>query len=249
MSISHQIQISMTPSTVVALRSGGFQLCVCKGVQTTISEGSPVVWYATAALQFNLIVTWTADYRAYTSSGEIVPGGPVVPGSGYDLGLGQTLTVNRGDGSAAVGTGGVPGGITILNQTATPLICGLSQSVMDVSAPVCALPLYGHAIDVIMPVEKVLLMFTSTPVKAGTTIEESFAPGVLVDLRSTYSRSVAFDVNQGWSWGGGPWAMPVSPGTALAPLLVGSSPFLLQHAARTRLEASRLADAVRPAAL
>lgn len=242
MSITHEIQISMTPSTVVALLSGGYQLAVCKGVLTTINEGSPVIWYTTSALQLNLVLSWRAQYQAYTSLAEIVSGAAIVPSATYDIGLGQTFQVINADGTGVVSQGGVPNGITILGQSPAPVNCGLKQSIMGGVSPVCALPVSENSVEVIMPIEKVLLMFTSTLVRPGTMVARSLASSLLVDLRGASSRTVGYDINRGWSWGGAPWAMPVAPNAELAPLLVGSSPFLLQHAARTRLVSAGLAN-------
>jgi hypothetical protein len=85
---------------------------------------------------------------------------------------------------------------------------------------VCASPLHGNMLDVVAPVEQVLLMFSSSPINTGTVVYKASSQGLLIDLRSAAQRTVQFDINKGWSWGGGAWAQSVRPNTDLVPLLI-----------------------------
>ncbi len=86
----------------------------------------------------------------------------------------------------------------------------------------CALPLSGQMLDVIMPIEKVLLMFAAATMSTGTVIDQSFSSGILVDLTDAPRRTVIFDINNGWKWDGGIWGTLVPPNENLAPILIGN---------------------------
>jgi len=94
------------------------------------------------------------------------------------------------------------------------------------ATPLCAFPLFGNNMDVIIPIEKVLLMFSTTPVNTGTVIEQSYGSGLLIDLTAENHRSVGYDINKGWSWGGYSWAQSVPPSAELVPLLIEPPPFV-----------------------
>src|SRR5260370_993515 len=95
------------------------------------------------------------------------------------------------------------------------------------AAPFCAFPLYGNSLQVVVPLGKILLMFSSQPVAPGTVIDDFYAPavrsfssGVLIDLAAENQPSLGYDINAGWSWGGFSWAQEVPAGTGLVPLLI-----------------------------
>jgi hypothetical protein len=88
--------------------------------------------------------------------------------------------------------------------------------------PVCASRLHGDMLDVVAPLEQVLLMFCRAPINTGTVVIHAYAPALLVDLRRAAQRTVQFDINNdnGWSWGGWSWARWVRPSAELVPLLI-----------------------------
>ena len=78
------------------------------------------------------------------------------------------------------------------------------------ASPLVALPLSGSGIEVVTPVEKVLLLFAQATFSAGTVSYKAYARGILVDLTGASQRNVSYDSNNGWSSGGGAWATPVA---------------------------------------
>ena len=74
--------------------------------------------------------------------------------------------------------------------------------------------------DIIVPIEKVLLMFATEAVNTGTVIEKAYSEGVLIDLTSEQTRKVTFGINSGWDWGGEPWGTVVDENEALSPILI-----------------------------
>jgi hypothetical protein len=66
----------------------------------------------------------------------------------------------------------------------------------------------------------VLLLFAQTTFGAGTVSFKAYAPGILVDLTGALQRNVSYDMNSGWSSGGGAWTTPVATQQDLIPILV-----------------------------
>ncbi|HVL40679.1 MAG TPA: hypothetical protein VM348_00900, partial [Brevundimonas sp.] len=120
-------------------------------------------------------------------------------------------------------SGGTPSAISVLNQGPQPWTTGISQLTNGVANPMCAIPLNGNMMDVVAPIERVLLTFATNTVNTGTVQYKCFSSGVMVDLTAAQTRAVAFDINQGWSWGTGTWAASVLPNANLVPLLITSS--------------------------
>jgi hypothetical protein len=218
----YEIDITMSPATVTALVDGNFNLYGFKAVQTTQGGGAPLVWFQLPRNDYSTLtqVIWSVQYQAYTSRSKIIPNGKVTASFSTEIDLGQTLSVVDG-GTGDVTKGGPKQAVSISNTTTTQFTCGISQRAADGSTnPMCAFPLYGQHLDVIAPIEKVLLIFSTTPVNTGTVIEQAYSPGVLVDLTSSNERTVAYDINKGWSWGGYSWGRAVAATEALVPLLI-----------------------------
>jgi hypothetical protein len=216
---NYSVMITMSAATVQALLAGNYYLYGFKAVQATQGGGAPLVWFQTQGYSASTNVAWTEQYQAYTSTSQIIPNGQITASFSTDIDLGQTLQVQAG-GIGQVVNGGPSTAISILNQTSTQFTCGISQTQNGVSAPLCAFPLYGNQMDVIVPIEKVLLMFSTLPVNTGTVIYQAYSSGILVDLTASNQRSVGFDINAGWSWGGYSWGQQVPPNSNLVPLLI-----------------------------
>ena len=235
----YQIDISMSGDTVNALLDQGYNLYAFKAVDTSNRGGAPLVWFKTQNFATDTQIDWQVDYEAYTSLTKIIPKGKITASNHYPIDLGQTLVVMGTTGTGEVEGKGTEGAISILNQTSTPMTCGISQMVSGSAAPMCAFPLNGNMLDVIAPIEKVLLMFATNTVDTGTVIFQSFSQGVLIDLTAVNNRTVTYDINTGWSWGTGTWAKKIAPGTDMVPFLIESSARIV--AAQEKLLAARTA--------
>lgn len=221
---NYSVNINMEEQTIDALSNNGYILYAFKAVKTT-AKGSPVVWFKTENYGLNTKISWSEEYEAYTSKTDISPNVLIVDSNSYPISLGNTLNITSSTGIGSVDTSqGTPGAINIHNQTSTQFTTGISQKLDDGSVnPLCAFPLFGNMLDVIAPIEKVVLMFSTTPVNTGSVIEQSFSPAILVDLTGENSRTVSFDINNGWSWGGAPWGQNISASTSLVPFLIESA--------------------------
>ncbi|RDJ01464.1 hypothetical protein [Rhizobium grahamii] len=216
------VTISMGQNTVAALSSGNYSLFGFKGVQTSAGGGVPLVWFKSDDFGLDTEVSWEVQYEAYTSRSAIIPNGQIKGLSSYAIDLGQTLEVEtpQGTGSVVNGTEGV---ISIENLTTTQVTCGISEVVDGTAQPLCAFPLYGNGLDAIVPIQKILLTFSTNTVNTGTVIEKAYSQSILIDLTAKTHREVAFDINLGWSWGGFSWAQAIRPSTNVVPLLIESN--------------------------
>ncbi len=226
MATEYEVDVTMSTDTVTALLNGNYYLYGFKAVGSTIGGGSPLVWFETQTFSTNTQVSWQTQYQAYTSKSQIIPNGQIVASFNADIGLDQVLQVNSAAGTGDVtDTGGVSSAISILNLTTSPFTCGISEVQGGQSKSLCAFPLYGNGLDVIAPIEKVLLMFATLQVNTGTVIEKAFSSSYLIDLTGAPDnmRSVSFDINAGWSNGGATWATQYMPNADLAPILIDTS--------------------------
>lgn len=221
MAMDYQVAISMSSATVQSLAGGNDQLYGFIAIQTTQINGAPTVWLNTANVAPSMLISWTDQYQAYTSASSIIANTQIREPFTADINLGQTMSVSTG-GIGTVVDGGPGTAISILNQTSTTYTCGINQmqNVNSRPTPVCAFPLFGNDLDVIAPVARVVLMFSSKTLATGTVVYQAFAPGIFIDLTSASQRAVTFDVNAGWSWGGATWAQSLPPSTNLVPLLI-----------------------------
>lgn len=215
----YQVTISLDETTLTDLVSGNYQLYGFKAVQTSQGGGAPLVWFSTQNFMASTVVNWEEQYQAFTSLSQIIPGGTINASSPYDITLDQTLNVGP-NGVSTVTEGGTASAISIKNTTSTQFTCGISEIQDGSPLPLCAFPLYGNQVDVIAPIEKVLLMFSTVPVNTGTVIEQAYSQAILIDLTGDNQRSVSFDMNNGWNWGGFSWAQAVPADANLVPLLI-----------------------------
>jgi hypothetical protein len=226
MPTSYAIDIMMSASTVQQLKQSAFALYGFKAVQTANGAAAPIVWFQTQAqsLLTNTQVNWTEQYQAYISTSQIIANGIITASSAVDADLGETANVDK-YGNLNIVELGTASAISLNNQSSQPWTSGISQVVQgQPPSPMVALPLYGNMLDVIAPIEQVLLLFASPTVNTGTVIYKSYSSGVLVDLTGApgnpASRTVMFDLNDGWSWGGAPWGTPVQAQEDLIPILI-----------------------------
>lgn len=222
MATPYGVTITMSASTVTNLINGNFNLYGFKAVQTTQSGGAPLVWFKTLNYSTTTAVSWQEQYQAYTSNSSIIANGQIIASNSNNINLGQTMNVATG-GIGTVVNDGTDLAISILNQTTTQYTCGISQTATDGSMnPLCAFPLYGGNMDVMAPIEKILLMFSSNQINTGTVIQKAYSPGIFIDLTANNNVNVAYDLNTGWSWGGYSWAQSVTANAAMSPLLIQS---------------------------
>ena len=234
----YQVDITMNTGTVNNLYDNDYSLYAFKAVQTKVPNGVPVVWFQYSEYSVNTSINWSVEYEAYTSRSAIIPGGKIVSSFNTPIQLNQTLVVDQKGGTGQVKAGGVPLAISIENSLVEKYTCGISQTVEGQSNPMCAFPLFGNGLDVIAPIQKVLLMFATESVNTGTVIYQAYSQGLLIDLTSANQRQVEFVMSDdftGWKWNGGSWAQKVKANESLVPLLIEVPSFSPSFAQRRSL--------------
>lgn len=222
MSTPYEIDISLSPETVKELKDGGYALYGFKAVKSTVVGAAPLVWFTDLNFLNTTRVKWTEQYQAYISTDQIISNGVIDASANVDINLGQTANVDEDQNLTPVSEG-TPLAISIFNQSSMPLTAGISQMNNGAANPMCAIPLHGNMLDVVVPIEKVLLTFASNTVNTGTVIYKAYASGLLIDLTADNTRAVSFDINKGWAWDGGTWGVPVKANESLVPLLIEDS--------------------------
>jgi hypothetical protein len=231
--LNYQVSLTMAEDTVHDLINSGYYLYAFHAVQSSDKAGRPLVWIRVESYSVTTVIGWTEMYQAFTSQSKTIKG-QIHAGFFASITDGQILRVNEG-GTGVVTDGGRPATISILNSTTTQFVCGISLK----GALTCAFPLYGENEQVITPTAKVLLIFSTQRIAIGTVIEyisdprgsqyqgldslAAISPGILIDLCASHQREVSFDINDGWTWGGGAWAQVVPANTNLVPLLIEPS--------------------------
>lgn len=226
MSTPYQVTVQLPSATLQALTASGYSLLAFQPVQATAGGGQPVLWIRVASLANSIIIEWTQAYTAYLSQSEIAINGTVLMQASGEVAPGQILEVGQ-DGSVKVTDGGPENAMSVLNTTSTPYTCGLASSSSSVTSPIAAFPLYGNSMDAMAPVEQLFLLFESYPATAGQILDRTLAPGLLVDLSGVTEREVGFDINNGWTTGGAPWATTVPANTPLSQVLIRQAPLAL----------------------
>lgn len=247
---TYQVTLNMSLTTVQALQNSNYVLYGFKAVESTMGGGAPLVWFSIPAA--NLLTTtavkWTEQYQAYISNTfPVTSGTTVVVSADVDISLGEQWNVVAGGGTDVTNAG--PGNaISINNTTTTQFSCGISMKQNGEFSPLCAFPLYGLGLDIMAPIQKVVLMFATTPFNTGTVIEQAFSPGIFIDLTGDNQRSVTYDINKGWSWGGGNWGQQIKASDDLIPFLIEPASSRLLASAREAALGRKTATKLAPAA-
>jgi hypothetical protein len=227
--------ITMSDTTVESLSRSGYTLQAFQVVQTNDSSTMPTIWFMTTQYSRLTTLMWTDQAKAYTSATTIAVGTRIAVGFTTDIASGQVLVINSPAGTGAVNEEGVPGTLGIQNTTGQHFTVGASatatvQGNAQPCFPLSAAPLYGEDLKLIELTKSVLFVVGGSTAKAGTVEGRSQGPGVMVDFTGAVQRELAYDINTGWSWDGGNWAIDYPPNTDLPPILTVRSEKLVAEA-------------------
>lgn len=223
---NYKLHFTMNQTTLDALQ--GWNLVVFKGVKAPGSKpdsSAPLAWIVSDSFGLGTTIAWNEEYSAYTSTNQIVPNGVITATNPAAIDIGETYNVTQ-SGAGDVARSGQQNAISIHNLSDRQFTCGIAQTPAGSSdaQAICAFTLYGGTIDVIIPEEKVFMMFVSHTVDTGTVFENSVSRGLFIDLTGVEGRDgVTYDVNKGWDWGGFSWAKQIPASSDLVPLLIDSS--------------------------
>lgn len=228
-----QVTVTMDVDTVISLQAQGSSLFVFKAVEGTDLSARPLIWSKVCDYSLSTFIRWEDSYCGYTSQNPICGGRQIRVGFSAPMETGQTMIVETA-GIGTVDSRGLLDYISFKNNTNEQYTCGLSQAQgNEAPSPYCAFPLYGLNLVSIKPLNKVLLMFSTSPCAPGTVIDyslndptgsstrlKSTGSGVLIELADNLEREVNYDLNKGWMWDGGTWAQQISATANLVPLLI-----------------------------
>lgn len=225
----YRIEIALPAATVTALVAGGYALCTLFAVRAQNAAARPTVAAVTAAIMPRMRVEWSDMVQAYTSASAIVARQPVDIGFSAEIAPGQTCIVAAG-GVGTVMAEGAPTAISLLNTTTTSFTCGLAHAApaAPVPVPLCAAPLYGGHLAMLVPAPRVVLAFTTERLQPGIVVDRSLSGTddagtcsqlLAVTASAEAPRPIIFDINLGWRWGDFAWATMLPQTTDLVPLL------------------------------
>ncbi|GMU03508.1 hypothetical protein KH5H1_76300 [Corallococcus caeni] len=216
----YRVTLTLSEDTVRGLAESGTFLYGFMAVGGTDQAAVPLVWFQLRDYSLTTTLSWQEQWQAYVSLHAAAPSPTVNASAAYGITPGQTLQVQTPQGLGQVVDDGVQGALSIVNQTQAPLTCGLSLRSGGASAPIAAFPLYGNGLQLLVPVKRVLLMFSTVPIEPGTPLRRSCGPGVLMDFSDAPTREISFDLNTGWDLRGKSWARTIPAGSDLVPLLI-----------------------------
>jgi len=225
--MTYEVKINMEPHTVEALKAAGYKMYGFKAVKSQNASGKPTVWFTTDKFLTTTIVRWEEDYKAYISDDKPIAGGVVHAQVQERVNPEETMNVDQ-YGNCRVVDGSVKSNdlthpISVYNQGEEEWTCGVAAKKLDGTyESLCAFPLYGGNLNAIEPIEKIFLMFATEAIKTETVIEQSFGPGILIDLTGKNYRSLTYDKNKTWGDYGSHWATAHEPRSNLNPLLIES---------------------------
>jgi hypothetical protein len=228
MASNYRVIVNMSGDTVAKAKALGFKLYGFKSIKSSSSAAQPVVWFKdTDYLQTNTI-DWSEQYQAFTSLTDPIGGGSISSLTSANADLGQEADVdqygniNVKNGSPGLATDNSAQAITIVNTSDVPFTAGLASVQDGISKAMCAMPLYGNTSNFIAPIEKITLMFAGENLNTGAVISRTYAQALQIDLTASNTRTVAFDINNSWSWGNEGWGTLISRGENLQPFIINS---------------------------
>jgi hypothetical protein len=196
---AYNIQITMDPATVRALKGGGFSLYGFLGAGWSNDKLlAPLLWFSSQEFGETTEFAWSPQAQVFVSSSEIAPNSVIAPSSSIgvfspvvEIGPSQQLTRDAEIYHIWIG-----------HSSSSSVTAGLSQLMQDQYNPYCAFELAAGVGCVMRPIPKVLLMIAVDTITIGTVVLNAVANGVCVDLTDQVvdSAKVAFDINAGWSW-------------------------------------------------
>lgn len=227
---TYSVTIAMNEATRQAMQDRS--LVILKAVQLSANvapSAAPLAWVVLHNVGPLVTVMWAAQYMAYTSYSAIDAGAVIRADNSVSIAPGQTSNVNQAVPGAAM-PGGPANAISLVNAGEVRWICGIGQWGQGDPAPLCAFTPVSDRLTLVIPEEKVLLMFTSRFTDVGTVLEHSPSPALLVDVKAMPDRAeISYDVDQGWQWGGQAWAGAYPANASLRPLLISAIPDYSAH--------------------
>ncbi|KQB43357.1 hypothetical protein [Flavobacterium aquidurense] len=214
--------INLSPEDVRILKSEGYSLYGFKSV-TASGDGSPAVWFNLPAERIlgSVKITWQDEFEAYNSLTSVTPNIRIDAINSVQADLGHLITIDKGSGNLNVSTDGFDGAISFINLDSHRFTVGVSQTVNGKPGIICAFPILGSGSSrIITPLPKIALIFSTEQIEVGTIVTKAMSSGAYINLKNVNSRTLNYNVNDGWSGDGGPWLKNFNAFTDLKKLLI-----------------------------
>lgn len=196
------LDIKIDPETLKSIHETGLKLYVFKAAECSPAKGAkPLVWQIYESINEETNLGWKVNYGAYFSTIEMSKDANYSSITSRPISLGQTLVIDMNE-DASVENKGREGAITIADDTVDKnYTCGISQPDKDGKMnPMCAVPLKHKLSDIIIPIEKIALIFASDIKQIGSVYEYAISDGVIIDFTNINNRTATFDLSKEIVW-------------------------------------------------
>ncbi|WP_278020366.1 hypothetical protein [Flavobacterium ginsengisoli] len=239
--MKYSLITTFSQDTVEILNQGNYTLCCFLASKTeNPSLFVPLCWSITKDFLQSVLIEWEDTLCSYLSTSEIkensviyIPqlgpqkgsatGRSSVSGSSYQIELKQRMLIEN-SGKVSVDSLNTFDNVLIQNNSNNRYSTGISiynNSEEKYYGNCTFNSYYGQNIK-IAPVNKAFLMFTNNNIENNTVVSIAENPGIMVDLTASadHSRTVSYDMNNGWSSNGQTWAKKYPSGTNLKTFLL-----------------------------
>lgn len=218
-----KITVNIASADLDILKKDGYSLYAFKSVETS-GSGGVTVWYTLDSndLLSKNEVSWTDDYEAFNSISNIENNVQIIAGNSLSAQLGNLISIST-NGNLSKSTDGFQGSISYINNASKMYTVGYIQNVKESNNITCAFNILGgNASRIIVPVNKVALIFSPASIELGTVINKAMSSGILIDLEGAENnmRDVTFKTSDGWTSNTQTWASNFISFTDLRTLLI-----------------------------
>ena len=200
MAYDYSLTINVDQDSLAKMNASNIKLFAFRSVETNSSGGAPLVWQRGDLVYKQQVIGWNVNYGAFFTDEKISGNANYSGISNYPIKLGQVLSIDN-TGTGEITDEGTNGTVSVLNNSKRDFSCGVSQEDTNGDlSPICAFPLLTSFIDLMIPIEKVALIFASDTSKTSTVYYRARGPGILVDLTSptAKNRVLNYSLSDGW---------------------------------------------------
>lgn len=227
MMITNKIQIELNPSSIEALKNGGYTIQVFRGVKAAApTEGKATVWRVVEDYLNQTTISFDAEpkidgYFQRTISG---PTGDITTSTSKPMEPGDTLTLKE-SWEAEVNSNGIPGAYMLLSEQKGVVRSGIktANSIVE-NNTFCSFPQYPTSGNLLAPVNTVLVVFSNVKRETGRIVETLFSTSAFLKFSpENPTIELKYDILTGWNANDNPAVIIQPSNTLITPLLVTQS--------------------------
>ncbi len=239
------INISLSDSTLNALKTNGFNLYVFRSLEDSISTAAPLIMVTISDLAKNIDLKLPdSDYLGYISTQDLVefkqifinkppvsskkrgrpstsrPAPIIISNTSIKVSLGELATIDQ-SGNLNVKNNAPQTNIQIRNASSQTYLTGLGSIIDDKSIPFSAQNIFPDQMLTIIPQSSFLVLFSDNKnYKNGTYLKTIDNRGMLITASTNETRKVTFDITTGWGNNSASWGERIASGTDLEHILI-----------------------------